>query len=206
MPTQFAEVELPRSISEGSKGGPGFATDVFQSETGFEQRNSKWAKARAMYAIQYGIRQKEDMDTVIEFFYNMRGKAIGFRYFDWSDYQISDQIIGAVTGAPKFLQIIKEYVTGSDTYTRTIIKPIDTPAPVVKLGVTTLTVTSDYTIDYATGILHYLGTGTGNISITCEFNVPVRFDIDQINIVSEAWLTESVTDDILLVEIKPVSA
>lgn len=205
MPTQFAEIRLPVSISEGSKGGPGFSTDVFESETGFEQRNSKWAKARAMYNITYGIKQKADMDAVLEFFYNVHGRAIGFRFKDWTDYNVTDQIIGATSGAPVTRQIIKTYVTGSETYTRTIQKIVATPAPVVHLNAALLVESADYTINYNTGVLSYLGAGTGNLHVTCEFDVPVRFDIDQLNIVAETWLQESVTDNIILVEIKPTS-
>lgn len=209
MPIQpFLEVRIPESISEGSKGGPGFATDVFESETGFEQRNSKWEFARCRYDISYGIRSKDDMDTVLEFFYNMRGRATGFRYKDWTDYILDDGLIGIGDGAEDTFQIIKVYNAGNNIdYTRQLKKIVDTDTFVVTVDGTPQTPITDYDVNLNTGVIEFapaaIPASMKEIRVTCEFDMPVRFDVDQLMITSENWEVESL-DSIPLVEIRPL--
>lgn len=207
MPTPFLELRLPESISEGSKGGPGFSTDVFESETGFEQRNSKWAKARCRYDISYGIRDRDDADIILDFFYNMHGRATGFRYKDWTDYQLNNGLIGLGDGVEDTFQIVKIYATGAATYTRDLKKIVASPAPVVTVAGVTKILTTDYTLNLDTGVIVFGGsdipTSMQEVRVTCEFDVPVRFDIDQLMITSQTWEQESL-EAIPLVEIRPL--
>jgi len=203
MPTQFIEDRLPVSISEGSQGGPGFNTDVFESDTGFEQRNIKWELARHRYDIGYGIRSKEDMEEVFEFFYNVKGRAIGFRYKDWLDYEVDNQNIGVGTGGSLAYQVVKDYTVGSETYTRDI-KKIVANTVIVTWNDVVKTETTHYVVDYNTGLITMTVPAAQVARVTCEFDVPVRFDIDQLSVTAETWLLESV-ENIPLVEIKPTS-
>lgn len=204
MPTQFVEQRFPSDISYGSKGGPGFSTTVFTADSGAEQRNINWQDARARYDVSHGIRDKTDMDTVLAFFYNMKGRAIGFRYKDWADYQLVSQQIGVGDGADATWQIIKTYVVGSETYTRDIKKIVAASVSVTVNSVLKVE-TTDYTLDYNTGIITFGGgdiPGVGEtIVVSCEFDVPVRFDTDEMEITQEAFLLET-WDSIQLVELK----
>lgn len=204
MATPFVEERLPEEISYGSSGGPQFSTSVFASASGFEQRNLLWSESRAKYNIQYGLLPKADMDTLLAFFMNMKGRTTGFRFKDWADYQITAQTIGTGDGATATFQIIKTYTAGAQTYNRTIYKPVSGTLGTITVGVTAYVEGVDFTIDYTTGIITFttIPPDTEAIVIdTLEFDVPVRFDSDDFVITHEAWQTES-AESVTVVELK----
>lgn len=202
MPTQFIEQQFPPNISYGSKGGPGFSTTVFISDSGAEQRNINWQDARARYDVSHGIKDIDDMDAILAFFYNVKGMAIGFRYKDWADYQLVDEPIGTGDASETVFQIIKTYTVGSEDYVRDIKKIVDGTL-VVKVDGVTQTLTTDYTVNINTGVITFVLPVPLNdvVTVTCEFDVPVRFDTDQMDITQEAWRLET-WDSIPLVELK----
>lgn len=196
-------IESPRfndNISYGSQGGPKFKTFVFESTSGTEQRNITWANARGEWNVSHGVRDAQDMDEIRSFFFNVRGKAVGFRFKDWSDYSVTNNLLGigdsadsGVTGTAIF-NIVKDYTVGVETYSRRIFKPID--------GTLALTVDgnlqsegSDFNIDYTTGIITFTNGNrpeTGEeVRVTCEFDVPVRFDTDHLSAAHDGFRTES---------------
>lgn len=200
----FIEERFPTEISYGSAGGPAFSTNVFESSSGFEQRTLLWAEARAKYNIATGIKDKLDMDEVLKFFFNVRGRSIGFRFKDWADYQITAQNIGTGDGSTTQFPLIKTYVTGSYTYTRRIYKPVSGSISAVTVGGVAQTETTHFTVNYTTGMITFLSPPAGAAAIVigaAEFDVPVRFDTDELPITHEAWLAESLSS-IPLVELK----
>lgn len=202
----FIEVQFPTEISYGSSGGPAFSTSVFESASGFEQRTLLWSEARAKYNVATGIKDKVDMDEVLAFFFNVRGRSIGFRFKDWADYQIADQVIGTGNGVQTVFNIVKTYEVagGLYTYDRRIYKPVSATVTGVKVNNVTQTITTDYTIDYTTGKITFVSAPASGhaVKITAaEFDVPVRFDTDELPIVHEAWLAESLSS-VPLVELK----
>lgn len=208
MPIPFVEERFPPEISYGSKGGPSFRTTVFESEAGFEQRNREWAKARCRYDASFGITDKENMLLVLDFFYNMGGKATGFRWKDWLDYKLTAQQIALGNGVLTSFQIIKTYVVGAQTYTREIKKPVphaQSPFTVLVNGVAK-TYTTDYTVNSTTGIITFVVAppNTHTIVVTCQFDVPVRFDTDEMLVTLEAF-EQNVWEDLPIVEIRPQS-
>lgn len=196
---------FPENISYGSSGGPTFMTKVFTSASGFEQRNVLWDEARAKYNVTQGIREKEEMDTVLAFFYAVRGKATGFRYKDWSDYNLTNENIGVGDGVLTVFQIKKAYAAGATAYSRNIYKPVS-GTMVLTVNGNSKTEGTDYTVNYATGrvTLTIAPPSTHIVRVTCEFDVPVRFDVDEININLDDWQTES-WSSINLIELKTVS-
>ncbi|OCA05721.1 TIGR02217 family protein [Wolbachia endosymbiont of Trichogramma pretiosum] len=90
----FTEIRFPENISYGSTGGPELSTDIVTTHNGCEQRNINWSRARARYNIAYGVRSNEQLTELITFFQARKGKAIGFRFKDWSDFTVINQEIG----------------------------------------------------------------------------------------------------------------
>jgi len=205
MPTPFIEERLDIEVSEGSQGGPGFRTTIFESEAGYEQRNSSWSKSRAKYDLSYGIRHEDDFQTVLAMFYVCRGRATGFRMRDWGDWRLTDSLIGTGNGVENEFQITKTYAVGIYSYVRDIKKPVNGTV-VVKVNDVVKTLTTDYTVDHTTGIITFVSPppDTHTIKVTCEFDVPVRFDIDQLEISWEAHRINS-SDGINVVELKDPS-
>jgi uncharacterized protein (TIGR02217 family) len=69
------------------------------------------------------------MDELTAFFYARRGPAYGFRFKDWNDYLLTQEVIAHGDGATTVFQITKTYTSAqaesgeTDTYTRKITKP-----------------------------------------------------------------------------------
>lgn len=192
--TSFIESpRFPDNISYGSAGGPGFSTYVFEGHSGIELRAVQWSRARARYNVSYGIRDKDDMDTVRQFFYNARGKALGFRFKDWGDFELSVENIGTGDGTNRVFKLIKTYDVGN-SYVRRIFKPVSGTLHVFVDGVEK-TETTHWVCDYATGIITFtVGNAPPNlkaVTATCEFDVPVRFDTDNMNASHDGFQTES---------------
>jgi uncharacterized protein (TIGR02217 family) len=184
----FEEIRFPVDISWGAVGGPQFRTTVTESAGGQEKRNVEWAQDRGKWQVQHGVKNQEQMDKLIEFFRAMRGRATGFRYKDWTDYQLEAEQFGIGDGATTDFQLTKTYTVGSSSYVRNIKKPVQ--GIQIFLDSVLQVLTTDYTIDLTTGIVSIvvapLGGGTpALLTSTGEFDVPVRFDADDMNIVEQ---------------------
>lgn len=217
---------FPDTISYGSSGGPGFNTSVTTVNSGTEKRNINWIQARHTYDVSFGVRNQEYLNSLIEFFQAMKGKAYGFRYKDWSDYSSSgtdtitgdDQLIGlgdstTRSDGTRDFQIIKSYTLGSQVTDRIINKIVDNATLVVKRHGVTMVETTHYTVDYNTGIITFnygqiplldsVGDGSDiPEEVTCGyfFDVPVRFDTDELSINLEMY--EHGTTNVPLVELR----
>src|SRR3984957_518343 len=121
----FHEVRFPPNIAYGASGGPEFNTTVAANLAGYEQRNINWPAARGKWDISTGIKSQSDMQAVIAFFRARFGKAYGFRFKDWSDYQGTGELIGTGDGSNKIFQLVRNYVSGSYSYQRQIKKPVN---------------------------------------------------------------------------------
>jgi uncharacterized protein (TIGR02217 family) len=171
----FEEIQFPTDISYGATGGPIFMTDVVATISGHEQRNSKWQQSRAKYNVASGIKTEAQWQALIAFFRARRGKAVGFRFKDWSDYKAVSQPLKDLGGNE--YQLVKQYVSGSAVYEREISKPV---AGSVKLYANSILQASGWSIDTATGIITTAISGT--LTLDFEFDVPVRFDTDEMAI------------------------
>lgn len=189
----FHEIRFPTDISFGSRGGPRRRTIIVEAGSGYENRNSQWADSRREYNAGYGVKSLDNIHKVIAFFEEMRGRLHGFRWKDRFDYKsvspgsgVSslDQVIGTGDGTTATFQLTKKY--GSlNSYTRTIKKPVSGTVLVAVAGVTK-TIVTHYTVDTTTGVVTFTGGNipTGGQSVTAgfEFDVPVRFDTDYLEI------------------------
>lgn len=207
MTSSFHETQFPTDISRGAVGGPGFHTTILTLSSGFEKRNIDWSRSRATYKIGYGVRHMSEVQQLLAFYMARYGQAYGFRFKDWSDYQIWGQQIGTANSQTTAFQIVKVYGDSAGyTYTRQITKPV---SGTVKIGlaVGTCAEGTDYDIDYTTGIVtfragHVPPTSAGAISVTYgEFDVPVRFNTDLLELNIEHYDAGSLPN-IELVEVR----
>ncbi len=194
----FHEMQFPNDIAYGATGGPEFFTDIITSSSGFEQRNVNWLKPRNRYNLAPAIKTKDQLEHLLKFFYLSMGKAIGFRFKDWSDYQIAKQQIAIGDGKIKEFQLIKSYTYLDYQITRKIFKPV---LNTVKIYCNEKLVNPK--IDYQTGLIVFLEAPIKGsiINVEAEFDVPVRFDIDYLATSIENYGVYS-HHDIALIEIK----
>lgn len=180
----FHEVQFPTEISYGSRGGPGFNTNVLVLDSGAEERVARWSSPRRRYDVRYGIRSRADLQAVLEFYIRRLGPAHGFRYKDWLDFTSAsdgmaaptylDQLLGSGDGSEVDFQLVKTYTDGIVSRERTITKPVSGTVVVAIDGVEQL---SGWTVSTVTGIVTFSSPPAANKDVTAgfEFDVPVRF-------------------------------
>lgn len=207
----FHEIQFPTGISRGSSGGPMRMTEVVTLRSGYEQRNTIWADSRRKYDAGLGLQDLKDLYETLEFFEARRGRLHGFRWKDWADYKSLDPItatsatdinIGTGDNSTTTFQLVKNYSDSGGSYTRTIKKPVSGS---VKIAVDSSVQTEgiDFTVDTTTGIITFTSAPGSGLAVTAgfEFDVPVRFDMDEI-IVNVEQFNAGAIPTIDIVEIK----
>lgn len=189
----FDDIQLDPSVSRGARGGAQMSTTIFEAASGHEQRNRNWANRRGRWDISYGLKTDAQCQYLLNFWHARHGRAYGFRMKDWSDFRVPlwrntpgdvDTVptMHTTDGATASFQIVKVYGDAARSYTRDIVKVVSGSDQVWDNG-SPLTRVTDYTIDYATGIITLSGAITATsghaITVACEFDVPVRFDTDE---------------------------
>lgn len=153
--TAFVEDRFPLDISFGASGGPQYRTTVVTTTSGFETRTVNWSVARGKWNVSHGLKTIEQLDPLVAFYRARRGKAIGFRFRDWTDYasdmasvhgsvqQQADPLtmppdgsmtpiaFGTGTGVATDFQLSKTYQSpgGDDPIVRDIRKPVSSGTP-----------------------------------------------------------------------------
>jgi uncharacterized protein (TIGR02217 family) len=186
----FHEIRFPASLSFGSVGGPQRRTDIVTLANGHEERNTPWAHSRRRYDAGLGLRSLDDVEVLIAFFEARQGQMYGFRWKDWSDFKSAratadvdyrDEVIGLGDGMTSAFQLAKTYRSGETTYLRPIAKPV---AGTVRVGIEQeeLRESVDYELDATSGLITLAYPPEAGLQVVAgfEFDVPVRFDTDQI--------------------------
>ncbi|MBI5427257.1 MAG: DUF2460 domain-containing protein [Nitrospinae bacterium] len=188
MPT-FIEARFPTDISYGSAGGPAFNTQIVAVKSGAETRNVNWPSPVHKYNVAFGIRKQSDLEAVLKMHHVCQGRAIGFRYKDWLDYKSCDagaavtpvdQSIGMGNASATAFQLVKNYTFGGYQVSRKIKKPV---SGTVKVALNDIEQLSGWSVSTTTGIVAFTSPPGSGVSIKTgyEFDVPVRFDIDDLS-------------------------
>lgn len=208
----FHEVRFPLRVALGTSGGPVRRTDIVSLSNGRENRNRRWQDARRRYDAGSGVRSVEDLYAVLAFFEARAGQFYGFRFHDPVDHKscapggtpsASDQQIGTGDGVTAAFQLVKRYAdAGGET-----VRPIDKPAAgtVVVSVAGSIRPAGDYIVNSETGVVTFKPgkiPASGVIRAGYEFDVPVRFDTDRIDI-DLAQFNAGRIPSIPLLEIKP---
>lgn len=188
----FHEVRFPANLSFGSVGGPERRTEIVSLTSGFEERNTPWAQSRRRYDAGVGLRSLDDVAKLIAFFEARQGQLFGFRWKDWADYKsglpsmdvsFDDQLIAIGDGTRTVFPLIKTYSSGNEHHARMITKPV---AGTVRLGLQgdELAEGVHFTVDTSKGLVTLASPPATDerISAGFEFDVPVRFDTDRIQV------------------------
>src|SRR5690606_38607892 len=128
------------------------------------------------------------------------------RFKDWGDHRSclpsgtpspTDQTIGTGNGAITAFQLVKRYVSGGQTWTRTITKPV---ADSVRVALDGAEQASGWTVDTTTGVVTFDTAPDNGIAVTAgfAFDVPVRFDTDALDVTLDLERLGSITSIPLL--------
>jgi uncharacterized protein (TIGR02217 family) len=186
----FHEVRLPARLAFGSTGGVERRTEVVTLASGFERRSTPWAHGRRRYLIGAGVRSLDDAAALVAFFEGRRGRLHGFRFRDFADFKScapsgaaspSDQPLGVGDGETAAFALTKTYAD----LARPIAKPVQGTVRVAVDGVET----TAFTVDAATGLVTFDTPPEAGAVLTAgfEFDTPVRFDTDRIDVTLESF-------------------
>ena len=205
----FHEVRFPDNIGRGARGGPERRTQIVELASGDEERNASWANSRRRYDVAYGIRRADDLAAVVAFFEARNGRLYGFRFRDWADYKSclpsqvpgpADQQVGTGDGTTTAFQLVKCYSSGAQSWARSIVKPV---AGTVRVALGGIEQVTGWSVDTATGLVTFTTAPAGGVAITAgfEFDVPLRFDSDALDVTLDVERLGSITS-IPLLEIR----
>ncbi|GLS46613.1 DUF2460 domain-containing protein [Methylobacterium brachythecii] len=213
MPSDFHEARFPLDVALRGSGGPSRLTEIVTLASGREHRNSRWADSRRRYDAGLGIRTLDALHTVLAFFEERRGRLYGFRYRDRVDFRSAppstapgptDQPLGTGDGSTTIFALAKTYGSGPTPYRRAIQKPV---AGSVRIAVDGIEVPpADFVCDATTGLVTFAASSVpapgATVTAGYEFDVPVRFDTDDL-VIDLAAFTAGEVPKVPLVEIVP---
>ena len=211
--SSFHEVRFPLRLALGASGGPIRRTDIVNLSNGREQRNQRWRDSRRRFDAGSGIKSLADLYAVLEFFEARGGQLYGFRFrdpFDWKScapnraLSALDQVLGTGDGETASFALVKTYGDGSGSWTRRITKPV---AGTVVVSVDGEAVpATDFSVDAQAGIVTFAEGRIPAVGVSVcagfEFDVPVRFDTDELDIDLSAFDAGGIPQ-IPLIEIVP---
>lgn len=157
-------------IIYGSDGGAAYSTDIVTLNSAYEQRNQNWINGRGQWNLGDRVVQQAEADTLNSFFRARKGRAIGFRFRDWMDYQDAGNGILATVNATNtptnpgtgngnsVYQMFKSYASGGAYDYRQIRKPVAGIVAILRNGatVTAGTAPGNYAIDTTTGLITFV--------------------------------------------------
>ena len=192
----FHEVRLPARLAFGSTGGVERRTEIVTLGSGFERRSTPWAQGRRRYLIGANLRSLDDMAALTGFFEARRGRLYGFRFRDFADCKSCapgaavgplDQALGEGDGARTAFQLVKRYGEGEDALERRIVKPVEGTVRLAIDGVELAA--AAFAVDAATGAVTLDAAPGAGAVVTAgfEFDTPVRFDADRIEVTLESF-------------------
>ncbi|MEY4555977.1 MAG: hypothetical protein RL093_1096 [Pseudomonadota bacterium] len=192
----FHEVRLPARLAFGSTGGVERRTEIVTLGSGFERRSTPWAGGRRRYLIGANLRSLDDMAALTGFFEARRGRLYGFRFRDFADCKSCapgavvgplDQALGEGDGTRTVFQLVKGYGDGEDALERRIAKPVEGTVRLAINGVELAE--AEFAVDAATGLVTLEAAPDAGAVVTAgfEFDTPVRFDADRIEVTLESF-------------------
>lgn len=198
----FMECQFPKNVGYGAIGGSGWSTRLVRSDAGFEYRQQLWTytindgtpaqqtfgRPRGSWTVGHNLKYPAEWALLINFHRVAQGRLNGFRFQDYSDYTdetapqsgVNAGVIAYNTLGVK--QLYKAYSFNDDFgNTYTVLRPIYKPQPgTIVIYCEDGSVRSPITVDYATGVV--TGQTVFGDYWKGQFDVPVRFDVDQYDI------------------------
>jgi uncharacterized protein (TIGR02217 family) len=189
--SSFHEVSFPARLAFGSGAGIERRAEIVSLASGYERRISPWALGRRRYLVGAGVKSLADAAELLGFFEAREGRLYGFRFKDFADCKscavnvvpaAGDQALGTGDETRTVFQLQKAY----GSVLRPIVKPV---AGTVRVAVAGAELTSGFAIDATTGAVTFDVAPALGAAVTAgfEFDTPVRFDSDRIDLTLEGF-------------------
>lgn len=202
----FHDVRFPLHLAFGASGGPVRPTEILRLANGTEVRNARGQHSRRQYNAVAGLKSKSQVVELLQFYESRFGALFGFRFRDPLDNASGapvspmDQHLGYGDGEQTEFQLRKAYGTDPYIYYRPITKPVEES---VRVAIDGVEVAAD--INSASGIIRLSSPPDlgANITAGFEFDVPVRFASEALDIVLDDFGAAQI-QNIPLIEILPI--
>ncbi|AMK19329.1 DUF2460 domain-containing protein [Sphingobium sp. MI1205] len=172
----FINEHLPHEVEIGAIRRDVEDIEIVTTDGGWEVRNARASQSLREFDISFPTSARDDSIylAVVAMFKAARGNLHSFRFRDWADYQLTAEVIGTGNGVATAFQLKQSWTVDGVTQSRNITRPVSSLL-VYKNGVQQL---SGYSINYATGVLTFSSAPAIGVavSVTGEFDIPVRFD------------------------------
>ncbi len=191
---EFHDVRFPTAVAFGATGGPERRNEIVRLTSGREKRNARFSQSLHRYDAGTGLRSLADLYEIVAFFEARRGSLHAFRFRDPIDMKSRradqaptalDQALGTGDGTRTRFALIKRYGEGDDAYARVIRKPLPAGLMVAVDAVVKAT-PEHWSFDDASGDIVFapgaVPAAGDLVTAGYEFDVPVRFDIDRLEI------------------------
>ena len=190
----FDDVLFPLALGREAEVAPEVSTAIVTSAGGRENRNAEWAEARMRYDVGPGVRSEADIAALIGFFRARMGPARGFRLRDPFDASGEDEVLGVGDGVEARFQLVRRY----GEVTRRITRPVRGSVGVAVDGLAT----ADFTLgDGGVVTLDAAPAAGAVVTASFDFDVPVRFAEDRLN-VSRATYLAGAAASVPLIEVR----
>jgi uncharacterized protein (TIGR02217 family) len=109
----------------------------------------------------------------------------------------TDEALGTGDSTTTAFQLVKRYASGAQSWTRAITKPVQ---GTVRIALAGIEQPSGWSVDTTTGLLTFSVAPGAGVAITAgfEFDVPVRFDTDVLDVTPDRARLGSITSIPLL--------
>lgn len=208
----FHEISFPLRLALSTQGGPELLTDIVSLTNGREARNRRFRHARRRYDVGSALRSVGDLYAVLAFFEARGGRLHGFRFRDPVDFSSAgwgssvsplDQLIGTGDGQTASFRLIKADGDQAAVEERPIAKPVGASVRVAFDGVEQA---AGFSVDQGSGMVTFLPGHVPEDGVEIragfEFDVPVRFDTERIEIDLEGFRAGRIPS-IPLIEVIP---
>ncbi len=189
----FHSVRLPDDIERGAVGGPAFKTSRSLLASGRQTTVRHWLQPLGGWDIGYGIQSLTDLEAVRNFFYARMGAGFGFRFKDWSDFDVTQQEIGTGDGAQTLFQMFKRYPDAVLPFDRTLTRLV---SGTVRAWVNSVELfdPAGFSVDLDTGEITFVVAPPAAelVEAACEFDVPCQFVKDDLNVDVQSFLNGSI--------------
>lgn len=188
----FHEVRLPLALAFGASGGPERLTEIVRLASGRESRNARWSGSRRRWDVGGAVLKADAAHDLVAFFEARGGRLNGFRFRDPVDWKscapsatpsMLDQSMRRIDAA--HFQLTKRYASGGESWDRDVPKPVESTVLVAVDGVSATALE----IDWTSGVVTFDAAPAEGAVVTAgfEFDVPVRFDADRLEVQLEGF-------------------
>lgn len=196
----MAYAVFPAKIALMSRFGPSVQVSINAQIGGREDRISDHLRPRIRVVCASPISEGDYLE-VVDFFWAQEGPTYPFLMWDWSDYQGTAEPIGTGNGSTTAFQVIQRKTNAVRTLDRPITH-IRAGTLAVRVNGVLQVVTTDYTVNLATGIITFTSPPGNGLAITAdfEFDILVRFVNDWLP-AEMNWRGAAAIPDIQMLEV-----